>query len=111
MTLRELIRFRALGAPLKKRRMTGSGHGETNSAQSFLVRSTSVSRIHSRAETLPGSANYGPEQMQQILCAMRGYSITSSASCWRWAGTSRPSALAVFMLITSSNLTGAWFRF
>jgi hypothetical protein len=34
------------------------------------------------------------------------YSITSSARCWRVQGTSRPSAFAVFMLITSSNLTG-----
>ena len=36
------------------------------------------------------------------------HSITSSASCWRCKGTSRPSALAVLRLITSSNLTGAW---
>ena len=36
------------------------------------------------------------------------YSITSSARCWRCKGTSRPSALAVLRLITSSNLTGAW---
>src|SRR6516165_5548887 len=32
------------------------------------------------------------------------HSITSSASCWRCRGTSRPSALAVLRLITSSNL-------
>jgi len=36
------------------------------------------------------------------------YSITSSARCWSCKGTPRPSALAVFILITSSNLTGAW---
>src|SRR5712692_4383440 len=36
------------------------------------------------------------------------HSITSSARCWRCKGTSRPSALAVLRLITSSNLTGAW---
>src|SRR5262249_45611011 len=34
------------------------------------------------------------------------HSITSSASCWRWSGTSRPSALAVLRLITSSNVVG-----
>src|ERR1700730_2747771 len=36
------------------------------------------------------------------------HSITSSASCWRCKGTSRPSALAVLRLITSSYLNGAW---
>src|SRR5262245_38469939 len=34
------------------------------------------------------------------------HSITSSASCWRCKGTSRPSALAVLRLIASSNLVG-----
>src|SRR5215469_6469122 len=36
------------------------------------------------------------------------HSITLSASCCKNKGTSRPSALAVLRLITSSNLTGAW---
>src|SRR5262249_40369399 len=31
------------------------------------------------------------------------HSITSSASCWRRKGTSRPSALAVCRLMTNSN--------
>src|SRR5262249_49144934 len=35
------------------------------------------------------------------------HSITSSASCWRCRGTSRPIAFAVLRLITSSNLVGA----
>ena len=35
-----------------------------------------------------------------------GYSITSSARASTDGGTSRPSALAVFALITSSNLVG-----
>ena len=35
-----------------------------------------------------------------------GYSITSSARCWRWKGTSSPSALAVFRLMINSNLVG-----
>jgi hypothetical protein len=34
------------------------------------------------------------------------HSITSSASCWRCKGTSRPSALAVCRLMTNSNLIG-----
>src|SRR5262249_20353946 len=36
------------------------------------------------------------------------HSITSSARCWKDKGTSIPSAFAVFRLITSSYLTGAW---
>src|SRR6516164_7565031 len=36
------------------------------------------------------------------------HSITSSASCWSCAGTLRPKALAVFRLMTSSNLVGCW---
>ena len=38
----------------------------------------------------------------------RRYSITSSARCLSWRGTSMPIAFAVLRLITSSNLTGAW---
>src|SRR6516164_9496396 len=38
----------------------------------------------------------------------RGYSITSSARASSVSGTVRPSALAVFMLITRSYLVGAW---
>jgi AAA domain len=37
-----------------------------------------------------------------------GYSITSSARCWSWSGTSRPSALAVFRLMISATLIGIW---
>src|SRR5262249_16531732 len=36
------------------------------------------------------------------------HSVTSSARCCKNKGTSRPSALAVLRLITSSNLTGIW---
>src|SRR5262249_3909234 len=36
------------------------------------------------------------------------HSITSSASASSRSGTLRPSALAVFRLITSSNLVGCW---
>ena len=46
----------------------------------------------------------GREQMQQKTL----YSITSSARASSDGGTSRPSALAVLRLITSSNLVGCW---
>jgi hypothetical protein len=36
------------------------------------------------------------------------HSITSSARCWSCTGTSNPRVFAVFRLITSSNLIGAW---
>jgi hypothetical protein len=40
------------------------------------------------------------------------YSITSSARCWRCGGTLRPRALAVFRLMTNSNLKlGLNYRF
>jgi hypothetical protein len=41
-------------------------------------------------------------------CAQCGYSITSSARASSVGGTSRPSALAILRLMTSTNLTGAW---
>src|SRR5262249_51589126 len=39
------------------------------------------------------------EQRDELAAA--NHSITSSARCWSCTGTSRPSALAVFMLMTS----------
>src|SRR5262245_55296966 len=53
----------------------------------------------------PLRARSGHEQMQQKQCA---YSITSSARASRVGGISRPSALAVLRLMTSSYLVGAW---
>ena len=45
--------------------------------------------------------------LQQMFCSrLDGYSITSSAVASSTAGTSRPSALAVFRLMTNSNLVG-----
>src|SRR6516162_2062770 len=47
------------------------------------------------------------EQSDEVApLQLRVHSITSSASCWRCKGTSRPSALAVLRLIASSNLVG-----
>src|SRR5262245_49517628 len=39
---------------------------------------------------------------------LRDHSITSSARASSVGGTSRPSALAVFRLITNSNFVGIW---
>src|SRR6266478_3007431 len=47
-------------------------------------------------------------QLRARLGHWPDYSITSSARASSVGGTSRPSALAVFILITNSNLTGAW---
>ena len=49
-----------------------------------------------------GSARTGREQLQQTIRAVAGYSITSSARASTLAGRSRPSALAVLRLMTSS---------
>src|SRR5262249_50181015 len=50
------------------------------------------------------SCRRGAEQRHEL--APPDHSITSSASASRVGGTSRPSAFAVFRLITSSNLVG-----
>src|SRR5215470_2017810 len=72
-----------------------------------------------------GQEHADPTDALTLLCACRkrprrrraaqkGYeraplhSITSSARCCKNKGTSRPIALAVLRLITSSNLTGIW---
>ena len=63
---------------------------------------------------LEAEGGSGRGQMQQILAGkfilnllLRSHhSITSSARASRVGGTSRPSALAVFKLITSSNFVG-----
>jgi len=69
--------------------------------------------------------NTDPPHPLALLCARRerprghraaegrderaaGHSITSSASCCRWRGTSRPSTLAVLRLIISSTLVDCW---
>ena len=42
------------------------------------------------------------------MIAARSYSITSSARARSVGGTSKPSALAVWALMTISNLVGCW---
>ena len=51
-----------------------------------------------------------PSAKRRLMqCSKTGcYSITSSAVASRVTGTSRPSAPAVFTLMTSSNLVGCW---
>jgi hypothetical protein len=68
--------------------------GSSSSAMPWSDRSRSGSRL--RFETMPSSKRKSRPP----------YSITSSARESNEGGTVRPSALAVFMLITSSNLDG-----
>ena len=90
-----------------------TGKGPTN------VRFGSKADIGKRLDNVRFTPKSGhcSAQLPCPLCATNGlmhrskwhsYSITSSARCRRNKGTSRPSALAVFRLITSSNLSGAW---
>ena len=48
------------------------------------------------------------EQVQQVWCSPPTYSITSSARASSGGGMLRPSALAVFRLITNSNWSACW---
>src|SRR5215475_2731514 len=63
--------------------------------------------------TLPVPQSFAPPEriqhhlIQHVLVRNPGYSITSSARTSRVGGTSRPSALAVLRLMTSSYLVGA----
>ena len=52
-----------------------------------------------RTDALGQKETHAPQQKD-------AYSITSSAMASSTAGTSRPSALAVFRLMTNSNLVG-----
>src|SRR5215472_14869954 len=61
-----------------------------------------ASELWRRRKSTQG-ANSRPEQVQQTEQA---YSITSSARAMSVGGTVMPSAFAVFILITSSNLVG-----
>jgi hypothetical protein len=62
--------------------------GSDYDLQALLLISTRLARYHA-------------------IAARRGYSITSSARASSVGGTSMPSALAVFRLMTSSYLVGA----
>src|SRR5262249_57558666 len=63
-------------------------------------------RRHSHVETSHGPTLLGSFPTDNRYG--RPYSITSSASARSLAGISRPSALAVLRLITSSNLVDCW---
>src|SRR5262249_20909094 len=55
------------------------------------------------------SATNGPEQLAASAAQrIATYSITSSARASNNGGIVRPSAFAVFTLITRSNLVGCW---
>jgi hypothetical protein len=55
-----------------------------------------------------GERDYRPSLSQAgtLLARLAAHSITSSASAKSLSGTVRPSALAVFKLMTRSNLVG-----
>src|SRR5258708_28269745 len=69
----------------------------TGTPEQHDFRNECMNGHHSQAVPLPKSATFGSAEL---------YSITSSARTSSVGGTVRPSALAVFMLITSSNLVG-----
>src|SRR5262245_31271387 len=71
--------------------------------------------VHSRASGNPGAADCGPGSplsrgRTDVGLSAPDHSITSSARASSVRGTSRPSALAVLRLITSSNLVGCFSR-
>jgi hypothetical protein len=89
---------------------TGLGQNEKNSLRANVFRSCPNSRHRRAVPALPGCAKTGREQMQQDVLPEKEhptYSMNSSARASSVGGTSMPSALAVFRLITSLNLTGA----
>src|SRR5262249_61126557 len=74
----------------------GQIHEHTDAPQAFALLRVHRDRPHPRAA----------EQRDEL--ATRDHSITSSARPSSMSGTSRPSALAAFRLITSSTLVGCW---
>ena len=56
----------------------------------------------------PVHVRFGPITDSCAAAKSIVYSMTSSANARSLSGTVNPSTLAVFMLITSSNLTGVW---
>ena len=63
---------------------------------------------HVRSTVLGPRRPYRARKRHMHRNKMGAYSITSSARCWSWSGTSRPSALAVFRLMISATLIGIW---
>jgi hypothetical protein len=76
----------------------GRHHGQTR----YRVRCPPFATDLGAPQRTTLCAKRRPEQVQQ----RSSYSITSSARCWSIQGTSRPSALAVLRLITSSSFVG-----
>jgi hypothetical protein len=59
---------------------------------------------HARYEVLDPQCRFAT-----VVCRVaKGYSITSSAVASKVGGIEMPSAMAVFILITRSNLVGPW---
>jgi hypothetical protein len=82
--------------------MSALGQEQTFSGQAPMSALPPKADIRSRDQDVC----FGPQPDSCIAAKKHHYSITSSASCCRCNGTSRPSALAVLRLISSSNLLG-----
>src|SRR6516164_3803782 len=88
------------------RNAIGGHTNQRSSVEFFNSRKISSQRSGTFATI---SANSRPEQVQQQRVQMPAYcSITSSTSASRFAGTARPSALAVLRLMASSDAVGCW---
>ena len=82
--------------------MSALGHKRT------FCNATAMSALPPKADIAESCCHVRFVPKADILhCGRDCYSITSSARCWRLNGTDRPSALAVFRLMTVSYLFGA----
>ena len=72
----------------------------------FAWRCAVTGSLWTGAFLCPGNDRCGSSTGSCIAARKIIYSITSSARRSKEVGTARPSALAVFMLMTSSNLVG-----
>src|SRR5262249_34271864 len=86
-----------------EQRMSQMGQTRT----SVHVCGTTASPLEADITELPCDVAEGPTT-DSCTAARQDYSITSSAFASSVRGTSRPSALAVLRLMTSSNLVGPW---
>src|SRR5262249_5089049 len=96
-------------ASKRSSRSEGRGSWAEGSLRFRRVRCSYRCGLKPRLPTRRVRAITGREQVQQDTPekARPTYSITSSARSGSAGGMERPSAFAVFMLITSSNLVGA----
>src|SRR5262249_58897597 len=105
--LRSLQVQRATRSPLLCRRPTGDLASESGGCRRSVGASVMSNLPHGAGDTL--TRIQSSARLAALLAALnRGdHSITSSARARSVGGTSRPSALAVLRLMTSSYLVGA----